>query len=722
MNRVSIELEHCYGIKKLKTQVEFTKSRVCAIYAQNGVMKTSLAETFKSLSKGMQPVDRIFPTHATVCKIKDENGADLPNDSLLVVKSYDEESSNTDRASTLLVDATLKKEYDQLHIDLDSAKEKLVAAIKAQAKSKKDIQAELSFAFTRRTNDFDTALMRISKELENQTDAPFADIEYDTVFDEKVIPVISKSEIKDALQDYMKRYNLLLAASVYFKKGTFDYYNAGKIAKALADNGFFDASHSVNLNAASKNETIKSQKQLEKVISDEKDTIIKDQQLKSAFNKIAKELEKNESMRDFQSYMLEHEDLASELSDLDTFREKVFKSYIKENYSVYLEWFSKREATEKREKQIKEEALKQTTQWSEVIRIFNERFYVPFRLVINNQAEVTLGTGGIDLGFVYKDGADEAHIDKLSLLRSLSQGEKKAFYILHVLFEIRRRKLANQETLLVVDDIADSFDYQNKYAIVHYLREVSQDPLFKQIIMTHNFDFFRTLNSRFVPRDQCYVASKGVAEITLKKAGGEIRNVFVKEWKPNFYADPEKKIASICFLRNIIEYTEGSKNAKFKKLTSLLHWKQDTPTITVAELDGIYNDVCNTTGASTDPTALVVDLIRTSAQAIVAQSDGSSLESKVVLSLATRIAAEKFMVDKIADPGFCAAIKINQTPVLLDRFKTQFPGETKSIETLDLVSLMTPEHIHLNSFMYEPLIDMSPEHLQNLYKTVVSLK
>ncbi len=29
--------------------------------------------------------------------------------------------------------------------------------------------------------------------------------------------------------------------------------------------------------------------------------------------------------------------------------------------------------------------------------------------------------------------------------------------------------------------------------------------------------------------------------------------------------------------------------------------------------------------------------------------------------------------------------------------------------------MMTPEGIHLNSFMYEPLIDMSAEHLVNLY-------
>jgi hypothetical protein len=35
---------------------------------------------------------------------------------------------------------------------------------------------------------------------------------------------------------------------------------------------------------------------------------------------------------------------------------------------------------------------------------------------------------------------------------------------------------------------------------------------------------------------------------------------------------------------------------------------------------------------------------------------------------------------------------------------------------------MTPENIHLNSFMYEPIVDMSDEHLKKLYKNVMALK
>jgi hypothetical protein len=42
-------------------------------------------------------------------------------------------------------------------------------------------------------------------------------------------------------------------------------------------------------------------------------------------------------------------------------------------------------------------------------------------------------------------------------------------------------------------------------------------------------------------------------------------------------------------------------------------------------------------------------------------------------------------------------------------------------DTLDRVLLMTPENIHLNSFMYEPLVDMNEDRLKRLYQEVKAL-
>ncbi|MGV8677806.1 hypothetical protein ACV356_32245, partial [Pseudomonas aeruginosa] len=81
-------------------------------------------------------------------------------------------------------------------------------------------------------------------------------------------------------------------------------------------------------------------------------------------------------------------------------------------------------------------------------------------------------------------------------MQALSTGEKKAFYGLNILFEIEVRKKAKQETLIIVDDIADSFDYKNKYAIIKYLMDIADDPHLKQIIFTNNFDFYLTIRVR----------------------------------------------------------------------------------------------------------------------------------------------------------------------------------------------------------------------------------
>jgi len=50
-----------------------------------------------------------------------------------------------------------------------------------------------------------------------------------------------------------------------------------------------------------------------------------------------------------------------------------------------------------------------------------------------------------------------------------------------------------------------------------------------------------------------------------------------------------------------------------------------------------------------------------------------------------------------------------------------FPTNAAAIGVLNRVILMTPETIHLNSFMYEPILDMSDEHLKQLYADVQKL-
>lgn len=721
MNRVRIFLENCYGIKEIRADLDFAATPAYAVYAPNGVMKSSLALTFKDAANGRTSGDRIFTARAPRRDIKDELGNDIAGDRILVVGPYDEQFGPTEKTATLLVDATLKKEYDDLNVAIDRAKTALLTAVKRQAQSRRDFEAEVSSAFTPSQAKFQEALGRIRAEVARQPDAPLATVPYDLIFNDQVEDALSDTTVRGALADYIQRYNQLLDASVFFKKGKFDYYNAGQIAEQLAKNGFFEANHTVTLKGKAKTLEISSQQELVKVIADEKAELLADKELRQRFDAVGRRLEKNAAVRDLYRYLQANESLLPRLWNPKELKEDIIKSYLKKCETLFIDLMKQYDDAEVRISQIQAEARKQRTEWEEAIETFNARFFVPFRLEVRNRTEVMVGADQLmDLEFTYADGQDTATVDKTKLLQVLSTGERKAFYILNVLFEVARRKKAAIETLLIVDDIADSFDYQNKYAIVHYLKEISEDGMFKLVIMTHNFDLFRTLEGRFVGYRYCLMASKNGSGVSLAPAAG-IRNIFANDWKGHFFDDPKKRIASVPFLRNLVEMTTGTADPNYTALTSMLHWKTDTAMLTVGSLDAIFNALCKTNGASPDQAKPVFRLIEEQAEVCLDEPMGMNLENKIVLSIATRLAAERVMIAKINDPAWVAAIGANQTQALIGRFKKSFPKEAEANRVFDLVALMTPENIHVNAFMYEPIVDMSDDHLRKLYRDVKAL-
>lgn len=99
-----------------------------------------------------------------------------------------------------------------------------------------------------------------------------------------------------------------------------------------------------------------------------------------------------------------------------------------------------------------------------------------------------------------------------------------------------------------------------------------------------------------------------------------------------------------------------------------------------------------------------------------------NLENTIVLAMAIRLGAERYMISKIKDDKFVAGIAENQTQILIKRFKSDFAADKEAIRIFDMVSLITPENIHVNSFMYEPILDMSDDHLRKLYTEISALK
>ncbi|MEQ3551755.1 AAA family ATPase [Pseudonocardia nematodicida] len=723
MKKLSIVLENCHGIRSLKTVISYRKSRSAAIYAPNGTMKTSFARTFQDLATNEDTRDNMFPDRVTRREIKDQDDNAIEPSDVVVILSYDEDLGPTEATSTLLVNADLRREYEVLHRELIEARDELAAALTTQAGTRRDVVHEVAATFTAETDGFFHALARIHDEVAAQTGAPYAEVPYDVVFNEKVLPLLDKPEFQTALADYINRLNDLLDESRYFDRETFSYYNATTVTKSLADNGFFAAQHALLLRDGDGEAVeVTDKAQLEQLIGDEKKKIADDGTLRKKMEAIEKALNKNVDVRAFQRYIAEHPELLSELSNVALFRERVWKSYIKSHEELYVRVVQCYRNAEDRKREIEAQAAREQTQWEHVIDLFNKRFFVPFHLNAHNRDQVVLGQEPIlKLGFEFDDGVERRVVERQDLLQVLSNGEKKALYILNVLFEVEARRNSERDTLFVIDDIADSFDYKNKYAIIQYLKEMAGQPNFRLMILTHNFDFFRTVESRnVVGYSNCLTAQRNSDGVTVAPASG-IKNPFIKDFKGEFYDHPMKRIACIPFIRNILEYTKGETDADYLRLTSLLHWKSDTGSIKQMDLDETFQRVFGNAGSWGSNEEPVFDLILAQAAAALTADEGINFENKIVLSIAIRLVAEQHMVAAIADPTVLAGIDAHQTQALYARYRADGLGDDESRRVLDSVVLMTPENIHVNSFMYEPIIDMSDMHLRELFRDVSTL-
>ncbi|WP_427791834.1 hypothetical protein [Brevundimonas diminuta] len=721
MDKLKINLENCFGIRKLDVEFNFSKCKVAAVYAPNGAMKSSLANTFQALADGKPPIDRFFPERVSTYSVTDESGAAIDPAHILVVRPYDESLQHSAKTSALLVNANLRAEYETLHSELEATKADFLNALKATSGSKRNLEIEISSAFTPSADRFYDALARVKEEVTGLSEAPFGSIEYDKLFDEKGIAVLTQQDSKNLIAEYIQKYNELIDGSAYFKRGTFNYFNAGQIAKSLADNGFFKAAHTITLRGG-EDVHIANEQELKDIVQKEKDAITSDETLRKKYQQLAGLLEKNADARKFEAYLSENENLLPYMSNIAALKEEVWKSYIKINEALYLKLLDQRQATEKRRTEIEQAAASERTQWQEVIDIFNERFSVPFKLAPKNLIQVALAKEPIlALDFLFEEGGESVSVKREALMEGLSTGERKAFYLLNVLFEVEVRRKQGVKTLVIVDDVADSFDYKNKYAIVQYLGDIADDDLFRQIILTHNFDFFRTINSRQIASyNCCFMASKTSGGLKIYPAQG-ISNIFVNDWKIAFFQDEKKRVASIPFMRNLVEFTRGVDDPTFLKLTGLLHVKPGSERITEGELDAIYNGLFGTTGTHPHSDKAVFTSIDEAAAQCLGAPEGMNFENKIVMAIAVRLAAERYMIATIADSTFTDAIVSSQTGRLLGRFKKDHPDKAAEVKILERVALMTPENIHLNSFMYEPILDMSDEHLRRLYQDVSAL-
>lgn len=726
MQTLQVQLRNCHGVRELDAELSFPRKRAVAIYAPNGTMKSSFARTFLDYSRGQASVDHVFADRETVRQITDGDGVEPNPASVAVFLAYDEQYAADEYASTLLVNAPLREEFETINKGLLKLEASLTKELKKTAGTKQNVSALVSELFMKQTDNFFGALARVSYEVEQLEDTQLADLPYDIIFNPSVEKVLDNPALRGSLRDYVTRLNELLDKSVFFSRSSFSYYNAETLSKSLVSQGYFKAKHSLLLTGDERPREVSSEAALTSLISEEKQRISEDPELTKRLMALEKALNANQATRDFFKLISDRPEILAQFENIERFKMDLWISYLKSSEALVAECVASHKSSEGRRREILKQAASERTRWEEVIDLFNARFAVPFTLVPRNREKVILAQETfLEIDFEFKDGGGALRVDREHLLRVLSTGEKKALYILNILFEVEARRGTGDLALFVIDDIADSFDYRNKYAIIYYLQEMEQEENFRLIILTHNFDFLRTIYGRgVVSWGHCFMAEKNADRVKLNQmAGDTIKNPFTHDFKRGIFSDGMKRMACIPFVRNLIEYSRGTDDPDYLRLTSLLHMKTDTTSITQSELDDIFRNALAGLPSQSwaEPDEPVIEMIYREAEACLGADDGVNFANKIILSIAVRLRSESFMLGRIDDPATTDAITKQQTWQLFKLFDQRSLGSAVELAHLRSVLLMTPENLHINSFMYEPIIDMSDRSLRDLYTAIVGL-
>ncbi len=743
MKKLNVKLKNCYWIKSMDYTFDFGKSNVYLIYAPNWTMKTSFLKTLRDVSEGRKPKDVIYKIEWEATILEDSMPFENIN-RIRPIKTIDLWFEPKEVSS--LIVSNDKEEYDKIFAWIAKAKSSIIRKLNRLSKVP---QAELEKTILKDFNinswNFIEAIKLLIQDL-NSSEG-LENIEYKSIFlEDKVLGLLKNPWIVKNIEAYDKKFNEILNEYKYFKKWAFTPYKAKVLIKAIQNQSFFSVEGNWVV-LSNKDSPITEIKEFQKEIDQTLERIEKDAELKEIQQKI---LKRTKPIQAFQDLMeTQWNKIIPQLKDLSNFRKKLWNSYffqlkedIIELVTLYESWLSEM-------KRIQTQANLEKTKRKSIVKEFESRFYVPFKVDIKDSVNVILGTKEPEIVFKYYNPKtkkyDISH-DKKSLLGLdvLSGWEQRALYLLSILFEYNTRKLAGQEHLLIIDDIADSFDYKNKYAIIEYLQEISEEQKFSMIILTHNFDFYRSVQMRLnVPSWEKWNKNWKGANLAVSASEWNIKltswseYLFPIEYFKSKYETCEYKLISLIpVARNIIEYTYWINDIEddwsvfnyYKDLSSAVHIK--TQKLKVKELFEIYSIVFDRDFENEDE-RIVTELIEKLCKEIVKEeaTEELNLEKKIVLSIWIRLKAEEFMQSKLECNNeidwaqtrwlFNQCVENNRLDPSVNFIDWE---EIQEEKVLKEVLLMTPEAIHVNSFMFEPILDLSCAHLIKLYNKLIQLQ
>ena len=725
MDKVSISMENCFGIKKLNHTFDFSNCNVFTIYAINGMMKSSFARSLKCFqdNKTEDIKDKIYNIEGNF-ELKFDNNNARP-EQVFVIESFAERYEAN--ISNLLINEDLNRVLQTIYQQRNKLFDKLITKsdFKFESNLLKNEKYQILEDNIKRDLGFDESgfLINLSSIKEEQLEENFEKIQYSLIFDETLLNKIKTSEFQSKIKDYLEFTDKVYEDYSFLAKGKLTLPKLKDVSKALEKSTFFESENKIILKNCE--EQFSSKEELNGKI-ETIETKLKESQEFTAIEKILSTAN-GKKLKD----MIElNPDIIPWLKKdkLSKFKKVLWLSYLQaEDIKPLLESLIQDYTNFKTD--IDNIEI-DNTEWSKILEIYKQRFSVPYEMRIANLKNAIIGANLPQVEFLFTDGNKQKILKRQELdkLNTLSQGEKRALYLLNIIFEVEQIKKENKETLFIIDDIADSFDYKNKYAIIEYLCEIANQPNFKLIILSHNFDFYRTISSRLgLKKSNRFVSIRNRGSIDFAKPTCD-NNPF-----ENWLQNPTEItfIALIPFVRNLIEYKEGTQSEDYNVLTTLLHQQENTKNIDFKSIILIFQKYINSKYIpnNIDENSKILQSLLAHCDEI--RNNNKRIEHKLILAMGIRHRAEYFMIEtlKMTIGETSLAEKLincnsNQTRFLFNLYvdaSRQFETLNKYQNTLEEVNIVTPENIHLNSFMYEPIMDMDIFELRNLYKKISEL-
>ena len=703
-------------------------------------MKSSFAKTLLNRSKGLTISDEIYNIlgSCTVSGIEPEN--------ILSYPSYDGRVYLSESATHLVANQEAKKVYAEASKDVIEAFSKLKSKISEVTKTKDDGSETVIEDYYRRfvskeqvdsvTLPAVITLLRANLSEVKQGKIQFCDMPLSVFNSDNFRKFITKKEYRGTFDRLVKAYDEMRSSPTYFREG-FDSSSAYTLIKALDKSKYFKAKHGVVLrdNEDKTTESINSKEELETYLKTDFDRIIeKYPGLESALNRLIADFSvgtKGEVRRIIEDKS--RRDILLFMGDEDRFYKNMWFGYLRGCVEEIENLLKVHDYSKSKIEEALEKADKADTEWKDVIDIFNDRFSsLPYRIDIANKKDAIvedLVSPIFEFKFrnprnpsmPYRERPD--NLGQLSVLgRVLSNGERKALYLLNIIFDVKKKLKDGVDTLLVLDDVVESFDYRNKYAFFEYLQELaSQNSHLYIISLTHNFDFFRLVYEKLYPKNKKQFRLVISDENNNLSAEEMFDSRVFGNYKKDAATDKSAWVTMIPFARNIVEFQHDKTHDDYKELTRALHTMSSN--VTVGDIQQCLQSIISVTDTPFDESLNIHEVIILHAKEVAADtSDGFSLKNNLVLAIGTRLCIERYIISKISEEDYRNAVSkerdLTRKLLILYSNNCSDPNKQIYLKMFNKAAAIVDGTIHINSFMYEPLVDVGTWEMKKMFNEI----